>query len=281
MFDCGNGRWCALRAAAPVSDTVINPLAIEPTAAADGQRVYDGTCQTCHGPAGVGDRRARRARTQRHGTETWRRRRRSVPHHSSGRSGHADAALQRAARRAGLAARQLYPQSAEHRRVNGGARGAAVPEGDVAAGEALFFGKAACASCHEVNARGGSDGPDLSNAGRLAAATIRQKIVSPNDPLPPVPGARGGGRRPRRAATGHARRADGGRTRSSRRQAQRRQFSAQMVDASGQLHLIDKLQHAVVCREPLADAGRLRHASVGGRHHEPRRVSRGRRERAT
>ena len=73
------------------------------------------------------------------------------------------------------------------------ARGAMVPEGDVAAGEALFFGKAACASCHEINARGGVTGPDLSNAGRLAAAAIRQKIVSPNDPLPPAPGARGGG----------------------------------------------------------------------------------------
>ena len=40
----------------PVSDTVMNPLANNPTAAADGQRIYDGTCQTCHGNAGVGDR---------------------------------------------------------------------------------------------------------------------------------------------------------------------------------------------------------------------------------
>ena len=40
----------------PISDTVMNPLANNPTAAADGQRIYDGTCQTCHGPAGVGDR---------------------------------------------------------------------------------------------------------------------------------------------------------------------------------------------------------------------------------
>ena len=40
---------------APVSDTVMNPLANNPTAAIDGQRIFDGTCQTCHGAAGVGD----------------------------------------------------------------------------------------------------------------------------------------------------------------------------------------------------------------------------------
>ena len=40
---------------APVSDTVVNPLANNPTAALEGQRIFDGTCQTCHGAAGVGD----------------------------------------------------------------------------------------------------------------------------------------------------------------------------------------------------------------------------------
>jgi mono/diheme cytochrome c family protein len=66
--------------------------------------------------------------------------------------------------------------------------------GDPAAGEAVFYGKAACATCHEVNGRGGIDGPDLSNAGRLAVAALHQKIVDPNTPLPPAPGAAGAGR---------------------------------------------------------------------------------------
>ena len=127
----------------------------------------------------------------------------------------------------------------------GGARGAAVPEGDVAAGETLFFGKAGCASCHEVNARGGVTGPDLSNAGRLAAATIRQKITSPNDPLPPVPGARGGGggRGAPPPVTLVVKMADGREVRGVRRNED--MFSAQMVDASGQLHMIDKLRTPV------------------------------------
>ena len=44
-------------------------------------------------------------------------------------------------------------------------------------GEALFFGKAACGSCHQVNGRGGVVGPDLSNAGRLSTDALHQKIV--------------------------------------------------------------------------------------------------------
>jgi mono/diheme cytochrome c family protein len=38
-----------------VSDTVVNPLANNPTAAIEGQRTFEGTCQTCHGAAGIGD----------------------------------------------------------------------------------------------------------------------------------------------------------------------------------------------------------------------------------
>jgi alcohol dehydrogenase (cytochrome c) len=40
----------------PQSDTTRNPLATAPGAIADGQRTYDRACQSCHGPAGQGDR---------------------------------------------------------------------------------------------------------------------------------------------------------------------------------------------------------------------------------
>src|SRR5205814_10603866 len=52
----------------------------------------------------------------------------------------------------------------------------------VAAGEALFFGKAGCASCHEVNGRGGVAGPDLSAAGQRPPETLQAKILAPNSP---------------------------------------------------------------------------------------------------
>ena len=38
------------------SDVTRNPLADRPEAAAAGGRLFDQTCQSCHGPAGQGDR---------------------------------------------------------------------------------------------------------------------------------------------------------------------------------------------------------------------------------
>ena len=153
------------------------------------------------------------------------------------------------------------------------ARGAMVPEGDVAAGEALFYGKAACASCHEINARGGVTGPDLSNAGRLAAAAIRQKIVSPNDPLPPAPGARGGGGGRGAPASRDDRREDARRPRDSRRAAQRRHVLGADRRRIGPASPAQQAAGDGLGREPLADARRLRHAPLRRRDHEHRRVS--------
>ena len=226
---------------APVSDTVMNPLANNPTSAIDGQRLFDGTCQTCHGAAGVGD-------PGRGGPAL----------NTTGlKHGDGDADLFRTIRQGvpgtqmppykGLRDEQVwqlvsYIRTLQNRgAAPAAARGATAPEGDVAAGEGLFYGKAACATCHEINGRGGVTGPDLSNAGRLASAAIRQKIVAPNDPLPPAPGARGGGGRGAPPpVTIVARMPDGREIRGARRNEDL--FSAQIVDASGRLHLLDKLQ---------------------------------------
>jgi mono/diheme cytochrome c family protein len=222
----------------------MNPLANNPTAAAEGQRLYDGTCQTCHGAAGAGD--AGRGGPALNTT--------GLKH------GDGDADLFRTIRQGvsgtqmppykGLRDEQIwqlvsYIRGLQSRGAAPAARGAAVPEGDVAAGEALFYGKAGCAGCHEINGRGGVTGPDLSNAGRLAADAIRQKIVSPNEPLPPVPGARGGGggRGAPPPVTLVAKMSDGREIRGVRRYED--MYSAQIVDASGRLHLLNKLQTAV------------------------------------
>jgi alcohol dehydrogenase (cytochrome c) len=226
----------------PVSDTVTNPLATSLTAAAEGQRIYDGTCQTCHGAGGVGD-------PGRGGPAL---------NVTGLKHGDGDADLFRTIRQ-GIAGTQMPPykglrdeqvwqlvsyiRSLQNTSASvAPARGAIRPEGDVAAGEQLFFGRAGCATCHEINARGGVTGPDLSNAGRLTPAALRQKIVSPNDPLPPVPGARGGGggRGAPPPVTIVVKTADGREVRGVRRNED--MFSAQIVDASGSLHLIDKLR---------------------------------------
>src|SRR5436190_4692836 len=63
----------------------------------------------------------------------------------------------------------------------------------VSAGESLFFGRAGCASCHQVNGRGGITGPDLSTVARATGTAIRQKIVNPAAPFAgPAAAGRGG-----------------------------------------------------------------------------------------
>lgn len=235
-----------LFAQAPVSDTVMNPLANTPGAAAEGLRIFDATCQTCHGPAGIGD-------SGRGGPAL----------NATGlKQGDGDADLFRVIRQGvpgtqmppykGLRDEQVWQLVSYIRTLQSNAPtaalGARMSDGDVPAGEALFFGRAGCSSCHEVNARGGITGPDLSNAGRLAAASIRQKIVSPNQPLPPAPGARGGGGRGAPPpVTIVARTQEGREMRGVRRNED--QFSLQIVDAGGQLHLLDKLKLASVSVE--------------------------------
>ena len=60
------------------------------------------------------------------------------------------------------------------------------PEGDLAAGEAFFFGKGDCASCHIAAGRGSGAGPDLSSAGRqLTLAELGQSLAEPSARITP------------------------------------------------------------------------------------------------
>jgi alcohol dehydrogenase (cytochrome c) len=96
-----------------------------------------------------------------------------------------------------------------------------------------------------VNGRGGIVGPDLSAAGQAPIAALRQKIVEPSSALAPAGTARGGaggGRGAARPQVLVAGTRDGRQVRGVRRNEDT--FSVQMVDASGTLHLFDKLQLA-------------------------------------
>ena len=74
---------------------------------------------------------------------------------------------------------QVWELAAFVRSLN--APASAVPvEGDVAAGEAIFFGKEGCSGCHSIMGRGGNLGPDLSNLGATRRlGEIREAIVNP------------------------------------------------------------------------------------------------------
>src|SRR5262245_23500075 len=104
----------------------------------------------------------------------------------------------------------------------------------IAPGEDLFFGKAGCAGCHEVNGRGGVTGPDLSAAGTRSPEELSAKLRNPNI----AAGGRGG------PSTVIAQMRDGREIRGVRRNEDT--FTLQMVDASGQLHLLDKASLAQV-----------------------------------
>jgi cbb3-type cytochrome c oxidase subunit III len=143
----------ALLAQQPTSDVTRNPLATSPTDAAAGARVYSQTCQSCHGPAGQGDR-APALTTSRftHGNDdadVFHTIRTGIP------------GTQMPPFR-GLSDQQIWQlvtylrtlqASAPADRASAG--DTAPPPGNAAAGEQLFVGKAACATCHEVNSRGG------------------------------------------------------------------------------------------------------------------------------
>ncbi len=210
-----------LLAQPPPSDSTSNPLAANPAAAASGRTVYNQACQSCHGTAGQGDRGPALTTTRFvHGND--------------------DADVFHAIR-AGVPGTQMPPFRALRdeqiwqlvtyirslQRVTPAGRAAAVaaaPEGNAAAGEGVFFGKAACVACHEVNGRGGIAGPDLSTAGRLPAAALRQAIIDPNAGP--------------QAATLVVETRDGRTIRGVRRNEDT--FSVQMVDAAGQLYLLEK-----------------------------------------
>ncbi len=110
------------------------------------------------------------------------------------------------------------------------AAAAMAQSGNPSSGEALFTGKAQCVGCHQVNAAGGVTGPDLSNAGRLSAEALRQKIVNPDAGADQ--GGRGG------AATVIVRTKASQELRGIRRAED--SFTLLLVDSSGKLLTLDK-----------------------------------------
>ena len=215
------------------------------SAIAAGQRVYDQACQACHGPAGQGDRGpALNTPIFAHGSEDadlFRTIRTGVP----GTAMPPFALL--TDEEVGQLVSYIHGLQGTVPAASGAGAAQASAGGDTVAGEDLFFGRAGCASCHEINGRGGILGPDLSGAGRLSPAALRQKITDPNSQLAQPAGGRGagGGRGGASArSTIIVKTEDGREIRGLRRNEDT--FSLQLVDASGQLHLLDKLKLASV-----------------------------------
>lgn len=165
---------CMLAAAAiPVcAQQAANPFLNNPQAQQQGGNIYSQNCTACHGPAGA-----------------------------AGEIGPAIVSAERADRRSDA---QILTT------IRNGVPGTAMPSfagkitddnilklvsylhalrgtaidnptpGNVAHGEALFWGKGRCASCHMLGAKGGLTAPDLSNiAGTRKTVTIVDALTKP------------------------------------------------------------------------------------------------------
>jgi cytochrome c oxidase cbb3-type subunit III len=99
--------------------------------------------------------------------------------------------------------------------------------GDPQAGHELFFGKAGCNGCHMIRGNGGFLGPDLTNIGESSTLKqLRQSIVDPNARIEEGFGA----------VTAVLR--DG--TRIEGVAKNNSNYSVQILDAAGKLHLLNK-----------------------------------------
>ena len=154
--------------------------------------LFDGFCADCHGGGGVGNNKgpALNTGTFKHGGDDaglFRTIKNGIP----GTEMDANANVpDNQIWQLVAYIRSLAPVTADR----GPAASASAVGGNAAAGEAIFFGKGACATCHDINGRGGAVGSDLSAAGQLPVATLRQAILDPNALAPAAGGQRGGGR---------------------------------------------------------------------------------------
>jgi putative heme-binding domain-containing protein len=148
----------------------------EPTSenVALGEKLFQGHCAPCHGPAGDGGRGASLARPKlRHASnveELFRVIQRGVPGTEMPR------AWQMSDREVWLVTG--FVESLGKREPEG------VP-GDPVAGERLYRGKANCLMCHTAEIAGGLSGPDLTDVGaRRSAAYLRRSLLEPEADLP-------------------------------------------------------------------------------------------------
>jgi PQQ-dependent dehydrogenase (methanol/ethanol family) len=209
-----------------------NPFAGKPEAITAGKRLYEQACQTCHGGEGLGDRApALTGGFKRGGLdgEIFLNIRNGVPSTQM-------PPFKR------LTTEQVWQLVSYIRSLSGAAAGAERTAGNPVEGEQLFFGKANCATCHEINARGAHLGPDLSDAARLPAEQLRQKILdlsgapSSSEERRHVPEATFVKTKDGRSIRGFVRNQD--------------TYTMALVDASGSLHVLNKKQIVEIRREP-------------------------------
>lgn len=147
-----------------------SPLGYGPEVVAAGREIYNAGCTVCHGRDGeAGDRAPALAAARRYvrtgDEEVFDAVKNGIPGTGMPAVGLSD----EDAWRVTVYIRSLRATAADF-----------PPEGNVDAGEGLFWGKAKCGDCHMVGGRGGLIGPDLTDlGGRLTVKAIEEALTVP------------------------------------------------------------------------------------------------------
>lgn len=137
-----------------------NPFAGNEAATDEGRSLYNSTCTSCHGANGAAGEFGPGL---------------AIPGRSYARTTdgqifdaiqHGIAGTPMPAQQGKLTDDQIWKVTAYVKGLRGTAIDAPSP-GDVVAGEAVFWGKGQCGTCHRINGRGSIVGPDLTNLASL------------------------------------------------------------------------------------------------------------------
>jgi cytochrome c oxidase cbb3-type subunit III len=147
-----------------------NPVLRDPVAIAAGGKLFTNSCAGCHGPRGEGGRgpnlRNRGAWHSLEDQDLFQTIQKGVPGADMPATNLPDDQIWQLA----AFVKALSAPAIESK-----------PPGDASVGEAIFWGKAGCGSCHRILGRGGMLGPDLSNIGALRPVDqIRESILDPD-----------------------------------------------------------------------------------------------------
>jgi cytochrome c oxidase cbb3-type subunit 3 len=230
LFAAASALWAQFPPAETASDT--NPFARQPDAALAGKKLFASSCSGCHGANGEGGRGPNLAEG---------RRIRRLPDRTlfnSIRSGVPGTDMPPTP----LPDDQIWRLVAFVRDLSAPAYESKLP-GDPEAGAAIFFGKARCDGCHMIHGHGGLIGPDLTDVGaQRSGPQLLESLLKPSARI--VDGYAG--------VTAAA--LDGGEISGVARNND--DYSIQILDAKGDLHLLskDQLREVVFRKDSLMPA---------------------------